>query len=152
MRVNTEPSQERLEKTARREHANCLMCGRGHASGIRLQFRVQPEGTVVADYLPDQVRQGYPGLLHGGTIAALLDAAMTNALFARGITALTARLNVRYRHPVRLGVPLTVGGWLVDASLPLCNVAAEVRQAGRRVAQASAVFMQAPNENESPEK
>ena len=129
------------------------MCGRGHASGIRLHFRVQADGAVAAEYQPEAARQGYRGLLHGGVIAALLDSAMANTLFARGITALTARLTVRYRHPVRLGVPVTVRGWLEDTTkLPAYNVAAEVSQAGRRVAQASAVFMQAPDEKEAQEK
>ena len=127
------------------------MCGRRHASGLRLHFRVQPDGAVTADYMPEPVRQGYRGLLHGGAIAALLDAAMANALFARGITALTARLTVRYRHPVRLGVPVTVRGWLEDATkLPAYSVAAEIRQEGQCVAQASAVFMRSPDIKETP--
>ena len=147
MRVITEPTQAQLEATARREHAGCLMCGQEQAAGLQLRFVVQPDGAVEATYVPGLTRQGYRGILHGGTIAALLDAAMTNALFARGITALTARLSVRYRQPVRLGVPLTVRGWLVDANLPLCNVTAEVRQEGNRAAQASAVFMQIPAGN-----
>lgn len=140
-----EPSQALLDETARREHSDCLMCGRDLPSGFRLHFVLQADGAAEASYLPDQARQGYHGLLHGGTIASLLDAAMTHALFARGIAALTARLSVRYLRPVRLGVPVTVRGWLADAKPPLYNVTAEIRQEGHRAAQASAVFMQSPD-------
>ena len=141
----TEPSQALLDETARREHSDCQMCGRDLPSGLRLQFVLQADGVVEAPYRPDQTRQGYHGLLHGGTIASLLDAAMTNSLFARGITALTARLSVRYLLPVRLGVPVTVRGWLVAAKPPIYNVTAEIRQDGHRAAQASAVFMPSPD-------
>jgi len=139
--VTTEPSQALLEATARREHASCLLCGPEAPAGLHLRFEVQADGAVEACYLPERARQGYDGLLHGGMIAALLDAAMTNALFARGVAALTARLEVRYRRPVRLGLPVTVRGWLVDARSPVCRMAAELRQEERRAVQAAAVFM-----------
>ncbi len=141
--MTTEPSQALLEATARREHAACLMCGPEVPAGFRLRFVVQADGAVEACYLPERARQGYGGLLHGGVIAALLDAAMTNALFARGVAALTARLEVRYRRPVRLGQPVTARSWLVDARLPACRMAAELWQDGGRAVQASAVFMRA---------
>ena len=38
--------------------------------------------------------------MHGGVIAALLDAAMTHCLFHRGIQGLTCDLKVRYAHAV----------------------------------------------------
>lgn len=134
-----EPSQERLAETASRMHPDCRMCGTGAAGGFRLRFRVQPDGSVRADWLPNRKHGGYADILHGGVIAALLDAAMTNALFARGVAAVTARLSVCYHHPIRLGVPLTVHGRLTDARHPFCT-AAEIRQGGRRLAEAAAVF------------
>jgi uncharacterized protein (TIGR00369 family) len=145
MPVTTKPSQPLLEATARREHAACLLCGGEPPAGFHLHFMVQPDGAVEAAYLPERARQGYGGLLHGGAIAALLDAAMTNALFARGVAALTARLEVRYRRPVRLGLPVKVRGWLVDVRPPVYRLAAELRQDRGRAVQASAVFMQAGN-------
>ena len=44
--------------------------------------------------------EGYRQLVHGGAIAALIDAAMTHCLFGHGIVALTAELKVHYRKPL----------------------------------------------------
>ncbi len=115
------------------------MCGTAAVDGFRLHFCVQADGSVVAEWLPELKHGGYAEILHGGVIAALLDSAMTHALFARGVAAVTARLSVRYRHPICLGIPLIVRGWLTDARHPFCT-AAEIRQDGRRLAEASAVF------------
>lgn len=144
-----EPSQERLEETAGRMHSDCRMCGTESDGGFHLRFCVQSDGSIVTDWLPERKHGGYAEILHGGVIAALLDSAMTNALFARGVAAVTARLSVRYRRPVRLGIPLAVHGRLADAAPPLYNVTAEIRQEGRRMADASAMFFQAPNKQAS---
>jgi acyl-coenzyme A thioesterase PaaI-like protein len=143
--VTTEENQAKMDKIARQEHAECFLCGKNLPHGLRLQFCVQPDQAIQADYLPEATRQGYRGILHGGVIASLLDSAMTHALFAHGIVAVTVRLSVRYRHPIRIGVPVMVRGWVVDAKLPVCNVAAEIRQEGRHLAQASGLFMASPN-------
>lgn len=110
-----------------------------------MQFRVQPDGAVEAFHQPDAAWQGYSGILHGGMTATLLDAAMTHALFARGVAAVTARLEVRYRQPVRPDQPVRVRGWLVKATPPVYRVAADMRQGAARVAQATAVFMEMPS-------
>lgn len=143
--MTTKESQARMNEIARRQHTECHLCGKNMPHGFRLQFCVQPDQAIQADYQPEASRQGYRGILHGGVIASLLDSAMTHALFARGIVAVTARLSVRYRHPIRIDVPVVVRGWVIDANLPVCNVAAEIRQEGRLLAQASGLFMASPN-------
>lgn len=50
--------------------------------------------------------EGPPGLVHGGVVATLLDHLLARAVRAAGRGGLTATLTVRYRRPVRLGVPL----------------------------------------------
>jgi uncharacterized protein (TIGR00369 family) len=50
--------------------------------------------------------EGPPGLVHGGVVATLLDHLLARAVRAAGRGGLTATLTVRFRRPVRLGVPL----------------------------------------------
>ena len=52
-------------------------------------------------------------------IAALLDSAMTQCLFAQGCQAFTAELTVRYRQPVAAADRLIIRAWLVDSRRPL---------------------------------
>lgn len=96
------PDQHILRTTQHQEHAACFLCGATNPAGFKLAFELQPDGTVRASVPCPRMFQSYEGTLHGGVVAALLDSAMTNCLFARGVAAVTARLDVRYRHPVCL--------------------------------------------------
>lgn len=70
----------------------------------------------------------------------LLDAAMTHCLFAHRIQAVTARLNVRFRHPVKVGVEAAIRARLVDQHPPVYVLEAELRQNGQACALAEARF------------
>jgi acyl-coenzyme A thioesterase PaaI-like protein len=97
---------------------------------------------VQAELDCDDSLQGYDGRLHGGVIAAALDGAMTHCLFELGRTAVTAELNVRYRHPVLTGRPATVRAWLERDLGPLYVLGAELVQDGVVKAASSARFLE----------
>lgn len=80
------------------------------------------------DCLPDWEK--YAGMLHGGITAAILDAAMMNALSAHGITAVTARLSIHYSHPVLTDRPAQVRAWLKHSERKVHEVRADVLQEG----------------------
>ncbi len=80
-------------------------------------------------------------MLHGGVIATLLDAAMTNCLFAHGHCGVTADLRVRYRHPVVSGEACVLRARIERAAAPLFVLTAELRQNGRCKATATGKFM-----------
>jgi acyl-coenzyme A thioesterase PaaI-like protein len=80
--------------------------------------------------------------MHGGVVATLLDAAMTHCLFAQGVQAVTARLSIRFRHPVRVGTQADVRAWLTRSASPLYEMRAELRQDERVCAAADAKFYQ----------
>lgn len=101
------------------EHESCLLCGAMHPRGAHLEFVTRPDGGVEAEFFSSDYYQGYRGLLHGGVISALLDAAMTHCLFARGIVALTADLRVRFRKPVPLGSRMRLRAFPLKSHPPL---------------------------------
>ncbi len=86
-------------------HPSCIVCRPQAAGGLGLQFVPRPDGSVEAVFPGGDTYQGYTGVLHGGVIAMLLDAAMTNCLFAQERRSVTADLAVRFRHPVASGQP-----------------------------------------------
>lgn len=110
--------------------------------GLALRYTAAPDGSVSASYLGNCAVEGYPGLLHGGIIAALLDGAMTNCLFAHGITALTAELRVRFRSPVHVSEELVVRARLESSGHELFELRAEITQGGEVKARAHGKFMQ----------
>lgn len=74
----------------------CYVCG--HANPLGLNVRFQLQGDVVATrFRPSPMHAGYPGRLHGGVIAALLDETMGWApCVVAGRFCLAVELNVRY--------------------------------------------------------
>jgi len=126
-----------------RLHSQCILCGADHPQGLRLAFNTDANGRVKAEFPCDRMYQGYDGYLHGGVIAALLDSAMTNCLFAHGRAALTGELNVRFLKPVVVNEPAIVSARVVESFPPLFRMEADLRQNGQSMARAAAKFMEA---------
>ena len=105
----------RLPSTRARFHPRCVVCSPEHPLGLAQEYILQPDGSVEATFVGSERFEGYSGLLHGGMTAALLDGAMTNRLFARGVQALTAELTVRYRHPVAVCSEMTTRACLAES-------------------------------------
>lgn len=84
-------------------------------SGLGLTFTVRADGAMTGTLVFDQQQQGPPGIVHGGALAAVLDEAMTAAVFEAGEPAFTASLTIQYRAPLRTGQVATVTGRLEKA-------------------------------------
>ncbi len=133
-------SQSTLESLSAAEHSGCVLCGGANPLGLKLKFRVQPDGSVLAMFSCPAILRSYPATLHGGVISALLDSAMTNALFASGLAAVTAELTVRYIAPVALNQGAVVRAWVERDADPLFYVKGELEQGQKIMARASAKF------------
>ncbi len=124
-----------------RLHPNCVVCSPDNPSGLCLRFVAGPDDAVTAEFELDQTVEGYAGWPHGGITSAVLDGAMTNWLFAHGLTCVTAELNVRFRHPVMLNAPTRVTARLERASHPLYVLEAHITQDGQLKVRATGRFM-----------
>jgi acyl-coenzyme A thioesterase PaaI-like protein len=124
-----------------RLHPHCVVCSPDNPCGLCLHFTPGADDTVVAEFELDQAVEGYSGWPHGGITSAVLDGAMTNWLFAHGLTGVTAELKVRFRHPVVLGEPATVTAWLKSASHPLYELEASIIQSEQLKVRALGRFM-----------
>lgn len=91
----------------------CFVCGVENPLGLHLNFYNSAPGEVTAEVtLPDPY-QGYPGIVHGGIIAAMLDEAAGRAHMGEGDAPrfmFTARLQINYRKNVPTGQPLRLVG------------------------------------------
>ena len=123
-------------------HRDCFACGHGE-DGLGLTFDRSGSDTVSAEWFCDERYRSYPGIVHGGIIATILDCAMTNCLLMKGISAVTADMHVKYREPLRVGGMVTVRASLVRSRSPLFMLDAEVIQNGAVCARATAKFMRA---------
>jgi acyl-coenzyme A thioesterase PaaI-like protein len=123
-------------------HPGCYVCGSANGHGLGLEFCRNEQGGVEAVFACQTVFEGYPDMLHGGIICTLLDGAMTNCLFAHGVTAVTAELKVRFRHPVVTRRPARVRAWITGTLRPLHELAAELVQNEQIMATAKAKFLE----------
>jgi len=123
-------------------HRECFACGELNTYGLHLNFTVQDDRTM-AECEIAQHYQGYPGVVQGGIVSALLDSAMTNCLFQRGVEAMTAKLEVRYHQPILTCLPLIVEATLQKERGPIYELNAVIKQQGKLKASAVAKFLKA---------
>ncbi len=91
---------------------HCFVCGRENPFGLHLEFYETTPGEVVVEYTVPEQFQGYPGVVHGGVVAAMLDE-VTGRVHMGGYPPrfmFTARLDIHYRKNVPIGKPLRIVG------------------------------------------
>jgi uncharacterized protein (TIGR00369 family) len=113
---------------------HCFLCGLENPIGLKLAFYADEENRVTTRYVPDTQHQGYPGVLHGGIICALLDETIGRTLVRDDIWAMTVELSVHFCKPVPLGEPITVIGEIVRLRSRTMEGRGEVRLADGSVA------------------
>ncbi len=141
MSATTNRTTDWLVPLTRREHNQCFVCGDANPQGLHILFHGRVDGSVIAEFPCASLYRGYDGLLHGGIISCLLDGAMTNCLFAHGVTATTGDLAIRFLHPVKIETPVTVTARLVRSRLPLYVLEAELAQDQTLMARSTGKFM-----------
>ena len=100
-------------RTKQPNSRHCFVCGRENPYGLKLEFYENQAGEVVVDYTVPEQFQGYPGVVHGGVVAAMLDE-VTGRVHMGGDPPrfmFTARLEIRYHKNVPIGKPLRIVGY-----------------------------------------
>jgi uncharacterized protein (TIGR00369 family) len=139
MSVTTEDS---IAISTENGHSRCFFCGTLNPKSLNLSFHAAGDGVVKTRFRARPELQGYDDLLHGGVIAALLDATMTHCLFHQGVQAVTADLHVRFVQPVSCGVFLEIRAWVLSSCPPLHRLRGEIVVDESVMAWAEAKFMQ----------
>ncbi|MBN1262232.1 MAG: PaaI family thioesterase [Anaerolineae bacterium] len=111
----------------------CFVCGRDNPVGLHLQLYEDHEaGEVVVPVVIPEAYQGYPGIVHGGILATILDEVTGRAIMmevSHDYFWVTAKMTVRYRKPTPTGTSLLVAGWVVERRGRSARVAGEIRLA-----------------------
>lgn len=107
-----------------------------------MPFRLCKDGSVKTRFVGDRLLQGYPGLMHGGVTAAILDGTMMNCLFAHGRIAVTGALTVRFLTPLAVKRVVTVRARIKKSISAWHILEAELLQGKRIVAKGTAKFME----------
>lgn len=94
---------------------NCFVCGLANPLGLKLRFYQETPGKVFANVIIPDEYQSFPGVVHGGIIAAILDEAagrsqMYNDPSRDTRFMFTASMQIHYRKNVPTGEPLKLVG------------------------------------------
>jgi uncharacterized protein (TIGR00369 family) len=87
----------------------CLVCGLQNDPGLQAAFYELEGDLLVGVFTPRQHLQGYPGRLHGGIAASILDETIGRAIrLCHGdeLWGVTIELNTRFRKPISLDEPI----------------------------------------------
>ena len=92
----------------------CFICGLENPIGLHLHiYEVEP-GVIETKYIAPEHFQGYPGVVHGGIVAALIDEISARAQMGSDSNdprfMFTAKLEVKYRQNVPIGKLLKIVG------------------------------------------
>ncbi len=87
---------------------SCLVCGMDNKFGVQAQFYNMEDGSVGGLFTFRSEHQSYPGRVHGGMLATMIDELAGRVLWTDhpDQIAVTMDINVLYRKPVPYDVPL----------------------------------------------
>ena len=91
----------------------CFICGMENPVGLKLRIYEAEPGVIETTYTAPEHFQGYPGMLHGGIVATIIDEISGRAFVGPTENPrfmFTAKLEVKYRKNVPIGKPLRIVG------------------------------------------
>jgi uncharacterized protein (TIGR00369 family) len=95
MRVNVTKKQQNSRM--------CFVCGLSNSFGLKARFYELEDGQLMAIFDPANEHQGYPGRLHGGIAATILDETIGRAIMlahSGNIWGVTVDFSMKLRKPV----------------------------------------------------
>jgi len=81
----------------------CFVCGMSNSFGLKSAFYELEDGQLMAIFKPADEHQGYPGRLHGGIAATILDETIGRAIMlthSDNIWGVTIDFSMKLRKPV----------------------------------------------------
>lgn len=128
-------------------YQRCFACGARNDAGLRLTFWHEGD-AVVTEFTASEAFQGFPGVVHGGILATLLDETLNRTAMAEGRWTMTGRLDVRYRAPAPVGQALRITARQLSSRARMIQASGEIRLKDAPhtvIATAEGLFMPVPD-------
>lgn len=135
-------------REARRQpgSALCFVCGTKNPHGLGAAF-FDDGARVWTEVVTAEHHQGWPGVVHGGVVSALLDETIGRVAFLHDRWVQTAKLEVRFTRPAPTGARLRVEGRLARDRGRLLEMTGELTLAegGEVLARGAGTFVPLPD-------
>ncbi len=113
-RVMSQSIIAHMSKIKQPNSRHCFICGLENPIGLHLHIYETKPGIVESQYIAPEHFQGYPGVLHGGIVAAIIDEISGRAHMGSDPMnprfMFTGKLEVKYRKNVPIGKMLKIVG------------------------------------------
>ena len=120
----------------------CFGCGSLNPHGLHLKPRRADDGTWRSEFVPQDFHCGWPGVVHGGVLAAALDEISGYVVFGEGLAAVTTRMNMTFQKPAAPGEVLLVRARPVHVTRRIVDTSGEILRAdGTVIAYCEARFL-----------
>jgi uncharacterized protein (TIGR00369 family) len=124
-------------------YGHCFVCGEKNPNGLQLSFKIDKGlQTLQTTFVASPTFQGWDGIVHGGIISTLLDEAMAKLVYELEYSAVTASLEVRFKHPAPILQPLSIYGEVVEVNKRLIKAKSRVvKEDGTLLAEGKSTFI-----------
>jgi len=135
---------------------HCFVCGVENPNGLHLVFQQTAPDEVTVEYTVPEQFQGYPGVVHGGIVAAMLDEVAGRAHMGddpgHPRFMFTAKMELRYRKNVPVGQPLRLVGKALTSRGRTATASGKIFDLdGTLLAEAELLLVDVPGETLDPE-
>ena len=118
-------------KVLKKQHISkmCFVCGEKNDFGLHADFYETDDNQLVAMIHPSEQHQGYPGRMHGGIAATILDETIARSICTgkdEQIWGVTLEFKTRFRKPVPLGQELKIVGRVTSEGTRTFEGSAEI--------------------------
>jgi len=115
--------------------------GSKNREALKVEYKVI-DGIVEAEFCPSEKHQSYKNIVHGGLLAATMDDAMAYAINITGETAVTAKIEIRFRKPIRPNDKVTISAKIEEYVKSVYYTSAKITNPVNVImADAKAIFM-----------
>ncbi len=93
----------------------CFVCGRKNERGLYMTFYDDGDNEVYSEHSVSEEYQSYPGVVHGGVVAAMLDEVVGRVAMIEDQHhfMMSVKLEIKYRYPVPTETPLRIVGRII---------------------------------------
>ena len=135
------PNDSESSQSRGSNHPNCFGCGADNPSGLRLQLMLEGD-QLTTEFIPERRHEGWPGIVHGGVIAAILYEVMENWAYLNGITSMMRSMDTELKAPARIGEAIRAVSWLNDRDGRELSVAGRLSVVNRTIAEGTASLVE----------
>jgi acyl-coenzyme A thioesterase PaaI-like protein len=97
---------------------------------------------LTTEFTPQQWHEGWPGIVHGGIIAAVLYEVMENWPYLNGVTTMMRRMDTRLIAPAKVGETLRAVSWLSERDGRDLSVRGQLTRVGNTIAEGTASLVE----------